>query len=1755
VITVITCSLEVLGQDCIDYAEYRHVVSRLVTDNVHQVGVAGNTACYLNGDTFKVLDISDPASPAEMGSVSISGAVSLTIIGNLALVAVGDAGLQIIDISDLATPALRGLVDSPGSSRKVVAVSNMAFIADQTGLAIVDFSDPDNPYQLGYLDELNEIDSVCYGNGYVFLGAVHPNRAHLLVVDVSDPSSPYLAYAHRLQDGTYQTINDLGYCNGHVYVVRRSLGVVNIVDVSEPLLPETVGIIRNFSHAQDIDIVGSNAFFIDRSGWYPVKSSILVYDISQPDEPALISSSNTFSVNSNCLAVNEQVVCVAELVDGMTLYSAESLLNPPGLASVSVDSPKYVTAATSWQDTIYFACSDSMITVAEYLGPQSTQVLGQVKLTGPGYGIRLHDQYLAVATRGRGLQIVSISDPHNPTIVSTHLDGAALRDLDEEDELLYAVDDVTGYLYVVDATNPLSPVTQSALLISGEPYSVDAQGSFAYVANYELGLQVIDISDPANPFLRGSWDYGSYRIHDVSAKGNVICLAGDYVFGRIFTINVMDPDNPVMLGYAQCLGHSKNIMSNGIYAYLVDTNHSGSSVVEIYDISDPTAPVHHGDWGLGSHCTSLNPGDGTILAGTSHNGLVIGEPQCSNMQAPVILAPGAAAQVWGTPTIIPIIWQYDSGPSIDHFLLSYSTDGGNNYRDLTTIDYVGGPLFQYNWEAPPISTVELDIRIDAKNAWGNVVGSGVSDTPQVLRNNNGVMLQHFSKEYNGGNLYGSISETHAVIVWTNTMPAADHYEVTIKADKYSRCGDLPFTDWPDDEYRFEVTGIDPGSGIQECAVEVPIAAYATMPPARYAVNILGCDAIGNCETCDTQTFIVCRVGDLDPYDDEGKPPVLLVHGWTGDSNSWFFGENGDRSCDVCDGLASGSGTPSNKRHPWAFDYPNSDGVQTSAAGLGDALVYINFLSGHTEASIIAHSMGGLVSRTYLQSEAMSPGPYTVHPYGPYRGDVARLATLGTPHLGEAGSIVASIYNLKKCPLASFGQARSDLDNNGSFVAELAAEPLPSDVEYFFAAGSNVEGDVWQYEVSNHILLYFCHWDNDSIVSSCSATGGYYFQGTEYVTMNFGGSTPWIRGYALGHFEMAHPGCDYADDPIRAPDSIRLLDDVLSFTRSGVLFGEYEPGMLPEIDDAATVNIGIVDAEHTIPFLKMRYGAGKGHSSRSTAYRRSVGEQMAVTGAQIAVRDPGQVDRGGGIVHTTDLAGLAELRIEPGTYQIEVNADGYSPRNEQLVVADSLDNYIWDIALEPEAGGLRHPTVTISGGAAATMDTVVTVSLACEGATQYQLSDFPIFDDLPWLPMAAAKTCTLDGDEGPHVIYGRYRDGYQDTSAVVWDQIYYLEAAFGSVTVTASPVEGEIYLNGGSTGLLTPAIIDSLPPGNHYLTVSAVGYRSTPVIAAVEVSSGGSHAIDFLLTSIPAPPPTDPTSLGASDYLSGLPFTWDVPSGWNPNDPLFYDLRISTDATQDSLVFGQMSIMSRNLDLGTALEDSQQYYISLASRDIHGIGQAEAPEVRMFFLDQTPPDVTLLSPAAGDTLPAGGQAILETMVVDWGGLDTFVATLSLDGGASYPDTLWNEEWMPILDMQVPSYGLADSCLILVAARDLAGNICFAASDSFLVIHDGITAVSGSGATGQFRLIVAGSNPNTSLSQLAIEVSPGARARVVVYDIRGRRVRTLLNEPVPTGIRDITWDGRDESERRVSAGVYLLSLESQGKTAVRKIAVIR
>lgn len=101
----------------------------------------------------------------------------------------------------------------------------------------------------------------------------------------------------------------------------------------------------------------------------------------------------------------------------------------------------------------------------------------------------------------------------------------------------------------------------------------------------------------------------------------------------------------------------------------------------------------------------------------------------------------------------------------------------------------------------------------------------------------------------------------------------------------------------------------------------------------------------------------------------------------------------------------------------------------------------------------------------------------------------------------------------------------------------------------------------------------------------------------------------------------------------------------------------------------------------------------------------------------------------------------------------------------------------------------------------------------------------------------------------------------------------------------------------------------------------------------------------------------------------------------------------------------------------------------------------------------------------------------------------------------------------------------------------------------------TAVGPNDGRGGLVLHASIPNPAFSRAMLRFELPRAARAELTVYDVRGRRVRTLVQGTLTPGPHEITWDGRDGAGHAQPAGVYFYRLTTPEQSATRRLTLLR
>lgn len=89
----------------------------------------------------------------------------------------------------------------------------------------------------------------------------------------------------------------------------------------------------------------------------------------------------------------------------------------------------------------------------------------------------------------------------------------------------------------------------------------------------------------------------------------------------------------------------------------------------------------------------------------------------------------------------------------------------------------------------------------------------------------------------------------------------------------------------------------------------------------------------------------------------------------------------------------------------------------------------------------------------------------------------------------------------------------------------------------------------------------------------------------------------------------------------------------------------------------------------------------------------------------------------------------------------------------------------------------------------------------------------------------------------------------------------------------------------------------------------------------------------------------------------------------------------------------------------------------------------------------------------------------------------------------------------------------------------------------------------------RLLLTGLLPARSRVGLRIELPARTLAKLAIYDVLGRRVKTLTDGEFPAGTTEYSWDGRDAAGGLVGSGVYFASLTAGGKRYSVRLPLLR
>ncbi|MCJ7508335.1 MAG: T9SS type A sorting domain-containing protein [candidate division Zixibacteria bacterium] len=82
-----------------------------------------------------------------------------------------------------------------------------------------------------------------------------------------------------------------------------------------------------------------------------------------------------------------------------------------------------------------------------------------------------------------------------------------------------------------------------------------------------------------------------------------------------------------------------------------------------------------------------------------------------------------------------------------------------------------------------------------------------------------------------------------------------------------------------------------------------------------------------------------------------------------------------------------------------------------------------------------------------------------------------------------------------------------------------------------------------------------------------------------------------------------------------------------------------------------------------------------------------------------------------------------------------------------------------------------------------------------------------------------------------------------------------------------------------------------------------------------------------------------------------------------------------------------------------------------------------------------------------------------------------------------------------------------------------------------------------------------NPFNSETVIEYTLPKQARVKIVIYNVLGQKVKTLLDQKEPLGYRRVIWDGKNENGETVSSGIYFYRIETEGFIQAKKMLLLK
>ena len=153
--------------------------------------------------------------------------------------------------------------------------------------------------------------------------------------------------------------------------------------------------------------------------------------------------------------------------------------------------------------------------------------------------------------------------------------------------------------------------------------------------------------------------------------------------------------------------------------------------------------------------------------------------------------------------------------------------------------------------------------------------------------------------------------------------------------------------------------------------------------------------------------------------------------------------------------------------------------------------------------------------------------------------------------------------------------------------------------------------------------------------------------------------------------------------------------------------------------------------------------------------------------------------------------------------------------------------------------------------------------------------------------------------------------------------------------------------------------------------------------------------------------------------------------------------------------------------------------------------------------------------------------------------------------------WGQASIPVedirgeyIDLRMLSYEFVILEVNGVACEFALDDIYWDGGGNVSVFNDGENLVSNN-----YMLHNSYPNPFNPTATIQYDLPLDSQVKLEIYDVSGRKVRTLVDGPQTAGSKSVQWDARDVHGRAISAGLYLYTLNTGKYTKTNKMVFLK